>query len=66
LNRVIGAQRVKVLLFKTYDSALGGRTRFIPHLSCKDPRAPRGAGPRESLETRCLVFFFPGPDARNG
>jgi hypothetical protein len=49
--------RNEVLLFKTYDSALDGRTRFTPHSSCKDPRAPRDAPPRESLETRCLVFF---------
>jgi len=49
--------RDEVLLFKTYDSALDGRARFTPHSSCKDPRAPSGAAPRESLETRCLVFF---------
>lgn len=49
--------RDEVLLFKTYDSALDGRTRFTPHSSCKDPQAPRDAAPRESLETRCLVFF---------
>jgi len=46
-----------VLLFKTYDSALDGRARFTPHSSCKDPHAPIDAPPRESLETRCLVFF---------
>ena len=49
--------RDEVLLFKTFDSALDGRTRFTPHSSCKDPRAPRDAAPRESLETRCLLFF---------
>lgn len=49
--------RDEVLLFKTFDSALDGRTRFTPHSSCKDPRAPADAPPRESLETRCLVFF---------
>ncbi|WP_203594422.1 CmcJ/NvfI family oxidoreductase [Wenzhouxiangella limi] len=49
--------RGEVLLFKTYDSALDGRTRFTPHSSCKDPRAPADAAPRESLETRCMVFF---------
>lgn len=49
--------RDEVLLFKTYDSALDGRTRFTPHSSCKDPAAPDDAPPRESLETRCLVFF---------
>ncbi|MDZ7791507.1 MAG: CmcJ/NvfI family oxidoreductase [Xanthomonadales bacterium] len=49
--------RDEVLLFKTYDSALDGPTRFTPHSSCKDPRAPDDAPARESLETRCLVFF---------
>ena len=49
--------RNEVLLFKTYDSALDGRTRFTPHSSCKDPRVPDDAPPRESLETRCLAFF---------
>ena len=49
--------RSEVLLFKTYDSALDGRTRFTPHSSCKVADAPDDAPPRESLETRCLVFF---------
>lgn len=49
--------REEVLLFKTYDSARDGRTRFTPHSSCKVPNAPDDAPPRESLETRCLVFF---------
>jgi hypothetical protein len=49
--------RNEVLLFKTYDSARDGRTRFTPHSSCKVPDAPEDAPPRESLETRCLVFF---------
>jgi hypothetical protein len=49
--------RDEVLLFKTYDSSTDGRTRFTPHSSCKDPRAPDDAPARESLETRCLVFF---------
>ena len=52
-----GMDRDEVLLFKTYDSALDGRARFTPHSSCKDPRAPEDAAPRESLETRCMVFF---------
>ncbi|WP_376692379.1 CmcJ/NvfI family oxidoreductase [Wenzhouxiangella sp. EGI_FJ10409] len=49
--------RDEVLFFKTYDSATDGTTRFTPHSSCKDPRAPDDAPPRESLETRCLVFY---------
>lgn len=50
-------QRNEVLLFKTFDSALDGRTRFTLHSSFRDPDAPADAPPRESLETRCLVFF---------
>ena len=47
----------EVLLFKTYDSAEDGRSRFTPHSSFADPAAPPDAPARESLETRCLVFF---------
>ncbi|HBO14129.1 MAG TPA: methyltransferase [Halieaceae bacterium] len=47
----------EVLLFKTYDSAEDGRARFTPHSSFADPAAPRDAPARESLESRCLVFF---------
>lgn len=50
-------QRNEVLLFKTFDSALDGRTRFTLHSSFRDPDVPANAPPRESLETRCLVFF---------
>ncbi|MHA7815849.1 MAG: CmcJ/NvfI family oxidoreductase [Pseudohaliea sp.] len=47
----------EVLLFKTYDSAEDGRTRFTPHSSFTDPGAPDDVPARESLESRCLVFF---------
>ncbi|MEQ8517157.1 MAG: CmcJ/NvfI family oxidoreductase [Chromatocurvus sp.] len=47
----------EVLLFKTFDSATDGRTRFTLHSSFRDPGAPDDAPARESLETRCLVFF---------
>lgn len=47
----------EVLLFKTYDSAEDGRARFTPHSSFADPAAPPAAPARESLESRCLVFF---------
>ncbi|EED34206.1 methyltransferase CmcJ [Luminiphilus syltensis NOR5-1B] len=49
--------RDEILVFKTFDSADDGRTRFTPHSSFEDPSAPDDAPPRESLETRCLVFF---------
>lgn len=47
----------EALVFKTFDSATDGRTRFTLHSSFEDPSAPAGAPPRESIETRCLVFF---------
>jgi hypothetical protein len=50
-------QMDEALVFKTFDSAEDGRTRFTLHSSCKDPTAPTDAPPRESIETRCLVFL---------
>jgi hypothetical protein len=50
-------QMNEALLFKTFDSATDGRTRFTIHSSFKDPNAPSDAPARESIETRCLVFF---------
>jgi len=47
----------EALLFKTFDSATDGRTRFTIHTSFDDPDAPEDAPPRESIETRCLLFF---------
>jgi hypothetical protein len=50
-------QMNEALLFKTYDSETDGRTRFTIHSSFEDPDAPPAAPARESIETRCLVFF---------
>jgi hypothetical protein len=50
-------QMDEALLFKTFDSATDGRTRFTIHSSFGDPGAPDNAPSRESIETRCLVFF---------
>jgi len=50
-------QMDEALLFKTFDSETDGRTRFTIHSSFEDPDAPLDAPPRESIETRCLVFF---------
>lgn len=47
----------EALLFKTYDSAEDGRTRFTIHTSFDDPQASFDARPRESMETRCFVFY---------
>lgn len=50
-------QMDEALLFKTFDSETDGRARFTIHSSFEDPDAPVDAPPRESIETRCLVFF---------
>ncbi len=50
-------QMDEALLFKTFDSETDGRTRFTVHTSFEDPGAPVDAPPRESIETRCLLFF---------
>ena len=50
-------QMDEALLFKTFDSATDGRARFTIHSSFDDPDAPVDAPPRESIETRCLLFF---------
>ena len=50
-------QADEALLFKTYDSDTDGRARFTLHTSFDDPTAASDAPPRESIESRCLVFF---------
>ena len=50
-------QMDEALLFKTFDSETDGRARFTVHSSFADPAAPTDAPPRESIETRCLLFF---------
>ncbi len=47
----------EALLIKTFDSETDGRARFTLHTSFEDPTASADAPPRESIETRCFVFF---------
>ena len=47
----------EAILIKTFDSSTDGRARFTAHTSFEAPDAPANAPIRESLETRCLVFF---------
>ena len=47
----------EILMFKTCDTAGDGRAGFTPHTSFADATAPTDAPPRESIETRCFVFF---------
>ena len=51
-------QMDEALLFKVYDSADDGRARFTLHTSFDDPtvKGTTNTG-RESIETRCFVFF---------
>jgi hypothetical protein len=49
--------REEVLLIKTFDSALDGRARRSIHTAFDNPLAPVDAPPRESIESRLLVFF---------
>ena len=50
-------QMDEALLFKVYDSSVDGCARFTIHTSFNDPNAGEGAAGRESIETRCFVFF---------
>jgi hypothetical protein len=47
----------EALLIKTFDSARDGRARRCVHSAFVNPLAPADAPPRESLESRVLVFF---------
>lgn len=49
--------RNEALVFKVYDSAKDGRSRFVAHTAFKDPNTPPGAPARESIEMRTLAFF---------
>lgn len=47
----------ELLLFKTYDSRTDGSARRSVHTAFDNPLAPKGSPPRESIESRLLVFF---------
>ena len=49
--------RDEVLLIKTFDSALNGPARRSIHTAFANPLAPADAPPRESIESRLLLFF---------
>jgi hypothetical protein len=50
-------QADEVILIRCFDSAREGAARFSAHGAFDDPSTPEGAPPRESIETRALVFF---------
>jgi len=47
----------EALLIKTFDSAADGRATRTIHCAFDNPLAPAAAPPRESIESRMLVFF---------
>ena len=47
----------ELIIFKTFDSSTDGRTRFTLHSAFDDPTVLEDARPRESVETRCFVFY---------
>lgn len=47
----------EALLIKTFDSAIDVPGRFTLHTAFEAPGTPADAPPRESIETRCFVFF---------
>ncbi len=50
-------QRDEALVFVCYDSEKQGLAGFAPHTAFEDPTSPPDAAPRESIESRCLVFY---------
>lgn len=52
-----GMTMEEALLIKTFDSETEGVARFTPHTAFEPPGIPADAPARESIETRCLVFF---------
>ena len=47
----------EAVLIRCFDSARDGAARFSAHGAFDDPNTPEDAPPRESIETRALVFF---------
>lgn len=47
----------EALLLKTFDSVVDGRATRTIHSAFDNPAAPADAPPRESIESRLLVFF---------
>src|SRR3954453_6504690 len=50
-------QADEIVLIRCFDSAQQGPVRFSAHGAFDDPNTPEDAPPRESIETRALVFF---------
>ncbi|HTW89010.1 MAG TPA: CmcJ/NvfI family oxidoreductase [Candidatus Binataceae bacterium] len=50
-------QRNEAIVLKCFDSKEDGRARFTAHSAFDDPTSPADRIPRESIETRALVFW---------
>jgi hypothetical protein len=53
----------EAIVFKVYDSATDGRARWSAHSAFDDPRVPKDAPARESIEIRAFAFFSQANDA---
>jgi len=47
----------EVLLFKNFDTLTDGTARYALHSAFEDPTSPPDPAPRESIESRCFLFF---------
>ena len=47
----------EALLLKVFDQVSDGRAALTIHSAFTDPNTPKGASPRESLETRTFALF---------
>lgn len=54
-----GMRKDEALLLKVMDSK-PDVVRWTAHTAFRDPRTPKGAPPRESIEVRCIAFFEDG------
>ena len=52
-----GMRSDEAVLIKTYDSARDGRNQYTIHTTFADPNSSVDAAARQSLETRCFVFY---------
>jgi len=48
----------EILIFKNYDTLKDGKTaRYTLHTAFKDPTSPVNPSPRETIESRVIIFF---------
>lgn len=52
-----GMRPNQAIILKTYESETDGRARFVGHTAFEDPKTPKDARMRESVEIRTIVFY---------